>query len=61
MTKEQLSEIIAGYISNHNEIDNLGDGESIVLVGNFPVINVLELAETLLIAFKENQHAPNQA
>jgi hypothetical protein len=50
MTKEQLAELIANYFAEHNEIDNLGDGESVCFLGNLPTVNVFELAERILTA-----------
>lgn len=44
----QLAQFIAQVIKKDNDIDNLGDGESIVLVDKCPTINLTELAERIL-------------
>jgi hypothetical protein len=49
MNKEELAELIAAYFAAHNEIDNLGDGESICFMSDLPTVNVVELAEQIII------------
>lgn len=46
---DELARLIAIEIAaQDNETDNLGDGESIVLMGNLPTINLVQLAEKIL-------------
>jgi hypothetical protein len=47
---EQLGVLIAGEIGRqhgHDNVDNLGDGESLLLLGFSPAINVVELVERM--------------
>jgi len=53
LNKQQLADVIAEEIGRQWGIDitdNLGDGESIIYLGDdkLPAINVMELAETIL-------------
>lgn len=49
MNKEALSQLIAKEVlAQGNEIDNLGDGESICLISNLPTINLVQLSEKIL-------------
>lgn len=49
MSPEEFSHAIAEGISLQNQgIDNLGDNESIVLMGTLPTINLVQLAEHLI-------------
>lgn len=52
MTKEELVELIATHLAKNNEVDNLGDGESICFLGELPTVNIVELAEAILAAQK---------
>lgn len=46
---EELAQLIADEIATQgNETDNLGDNESIVLVGDTPTINLAQLAERII-------------
>jgi hypothetical protein len=36
-------------VKQGNELDNLGDGESVVLMGKCPTINVVQLAEKIIM------------
>lgn len=48
MTDTKLAQFIAETIAEQGvETDNLGDGESIVLIGHLPTINLVELAEKI--------------
>ena len=50
---QKLAEFIAVEIAaQDNETDNLGDGESIVLMSDCPTINLVQLAERILRDFK---------
>lgn len=53
MTPAGLGEFIATEIvAQGNEIDGLGDAESVVLCGNLPTINIAELAEKICAKFE---------
>ncbi len=54
---EELAIVIADEImlQQGNETDNLGDGESIVLMGKMPVINLKQLAERI-ITYQRKYH-----
>ena len=45
---KRLSTLLAYEIGQSNEIDNLGDSESIVLIDKMPTINLVQLAEKIL-------------
>lgn len=58
MTPAGLGEFIATEIvAQGNEIDGLGDAESVVLCGNLPTINIAELAAALEILEQINSPA----
>lgn len=48
MNKDELIELLAVAIAEQTEIDNACDGESIVLNGELPCINLADLAEKIL-------------
>lgn len=49
MTIPELAQLIADeLVAQGNEIDNLGDNESIVLLGKSPCINLVQLAERII-------------
>jgi hypothetical protein len=53
------AQYLAGFIAveivlQGNEIDDLGDSESIVLMSDCPTINLVQLAEHILERFKRN-------
>jgi hypothetical protein len=46
---QSIAILIAVEIAKQgNEVDNLGDGESVVLMGKHPTINVMQLAEKIV-------------
>lgn len=50
---QSLAALIAVELSHQrNELDNLGDNESVVLVGKCPVINLVQLAEKIDAHYK---------
>lgn len=50
---QALAILIAVELSHQrNELDNLGDNESVVLVGKCPVINLVQLAEKIDAHYK---------
>ena len=54
---QSLGILIAVEIAKQDqEIDNLGDGESIVFMGKCPVLNVVQLAEKI-IAYQATERA----
>ena len=48
MTIEELAERLAEAIAKQTEIDNLGDGESIILMAPSPILNLKQIAEEIL-------------
>jgi len=49
MDANGLAQVIANEIvAQGNEIDNLGDNESIVLTGKCPTVNLVQLAEKIV-------------
>ena len=49
MTIPELAQLIADeLVAQGNEIDNLGDNESVVLLGKSPCINLVQLAERII-------------
>ncbi len=45
----ELAQLIADeLVTQGNEIDNLGDNESVVLLGKSPCINLVQLAERII-------------
>jgi hypothetical protein len=48
MTNEELQEIIIAFLAKDNEIDNLGDGESICFQDELPTVNIVQLAAAIL-------------
>ena len=52
-TNHEVAQLIADEIVlQGNEIDNLGDNDSIVLMGKSPTINLVQLAERLTNSLK---------
>jgi hypothetical protein len=50
---QSLAILIAVELSHQrNELDNLGDNESVVLVGKCPTINLMQLAEKIDVHYK---------
>ena len=45
---ERLAIVLATELARDNEVDNLGDGESICFLGKLPTVNVREIAEKLV-------------
>ena len=49
MKAQELAQVIADEIARQgNEVDNLGDNESVVLMDNCPTINLVQLAECII-------------
>ncbi len=49
MTIPELAQLIADeLVAQGNEIDNLGDNESVVLMSKVPRINLVQLAERII-------------
>ena len=59
ITVEELEVVIAKEIIRQNgvdNVDNLGDTESIVLMGALPTINVVELSEKIINACNNREN-----
>ena len=59
ITVEEMAVVIAKEIIRQNDadnIDNLGDGESLLFTGNTPVVNVVELAEVIIHACNNREN-----
>lgn len=55
MTTTYLAQVIANEIAAQgNETDNLGDNESLCLIGILPTINLVQLSEVILHEMNSN-------
>lgn len=60
-TAQDLAMYIAAEIvrqAGEDHVDNLGDGESLLMTGNCPVINVVEAAENILKSIEAREQQP---